>query len=559
MTTTTRERILVVEPDPEIADLVARQSLQPLHYRVRVVGEAIIALQESTSFAPHLIITDLRLPDLSGKDLLAALQSQGGAETPPIIVIADANEEHDIIQAFRLGAADFLLWPMHDTEVVSAVERVLQQVRERRAKWRLSQQLQKANQQLQRRVRELTTLFDLAKMMASVADTKVLFRRLVEGALRLTEADKGWMFLRQGNSKRLVLVAQHGLPRSLATRVGQPWDDGLSSLIMLSGEPLNIYGEPLRRFKIYKLGQSALVMPVKVKKEVIAVLVVGRQEARPFSSDEQALLAAMADYASIALANAQLFRALEERAQTMQRTAKAARRGETLKNELLQSAGRELLASLDVVQDQMAAWLENEREPLTREQQQALKAVQRKLEEMEHIVASMTALQGVSLAPSQWAKINLSDLARLAVNRYQRQAHQKGVELGIRATSGGIEVWGDPEQLEMVFGRLVDNALKFTPARGRVTVHLNKEDGTVHVTVQDTGIGIAPEHLPRVFERFYRAPGSASYRYGGLGLGLSVAKEIIVAHNGRIWVDSQPQAGTTVHFTLPLAGQTKGG
>ncbi len=554
-TTKVRERILLVEPDPEIADLVARQSLQPLRYRVKVVGEAGAALQESIRFAPHLIITDLHLPDLSGKDLLAAFQSQGG--DVPIIVIADKGEENDIIQAFRVGAADFLLWPMRETEVVSAVERVLKQVRERQSKLQLAQQLQKANQELQRRVRELTTLLDLTKTIASVTNQKVLFQRLLTGALRLADADKGWMFLRDEKSKRLTLVTQQGLPRTIAARIGQPWDDGLSSLVALSGEALNIYGDALKRFKIYKLGQAALVVPVKVKKEVVALLAVVRTQPKPFTTDEQALLEATADYASIALVNAQLFRALEEHAQVMQRTAKAARQGERLKNEILQNLSHELRTPLGVAGGYVEMLLEGQMGKLTEEQRETLNTVRQKLEQIANIVTSMTALQAVSLAPKQWARVDLTDLARLAVKRQKNKAKQKQIAMRVTAPQKHIEVLGDPDQLRMVFDHLLSNAIKFTPEGGHIHVQVEIGRGDLaHVTIEDSGIGIAAEHLPHIFEKFYQVDGSTTRRAGGLGLGLAVVKEIVDAHGGKVWAESQVGKGTKVYFVLPLAEKT---
>jgi DNA-binding response OmpR family regulator len=103
---TPKERILLVEHDPEISDLISRQTLQPMGYRVEVVSATAQALQEAVRFAPDVIIANLSLPGLSGKDLLVALSSQG--LEVPVIVLAPKGMEGDVIQAFRLGAADLL-------------------------------------------------------------------------------------------------------------------------------------------------------------------------------------------------------------------------------------------------------------------------------------------------------------------------------------------------------------------------------------------------------------------------------------------------------------------
>lgn len=545
-----RERILVVEPDPEIADLIARQSLAPLRYRVKVVGEAGAALQESARFAPNLIIADLHLEGLSGKDLLAAFKAQG--EDVPIIVIGTRGEEQEIIHAFRLGAADYLLWPMKETEVVTAVERVLKQVRERQTNKLLTQQLKRTNEELQKRVRELTTLFDLAKTVASATNQQVLFRRLVEGAIQVTDAEKGWMFLVDEKSRRPILVAHEGLPRSVAGLVGQPWDDGLSSLVMLSGEPLSIHGEPLKRFKIYRLGKSALVVPVKAKNEVIAILVVTRSSPKPFTPDEQALLEAIADYAAVALVNARLFKALEERAQALQQAADAARNSEKLKSEILRNISNELRPPLSVVQGYIDMLLQGQLGKLTTEQRKALQEAKAKLTQLINMVETMTSLR-VSLAPGKTVTVDLAEIARLAIARHKPKAEEQGLEIIADFATEQAQVKGNPEQLAMVFDHLLSNAIKFTPKGGKITVRLQEERGNlIHVQVSDTGIGIATQHLPHVFERFYQADSKTTPR-GGLGLGLSLVKQVVEGHGGRVWIESKKGKGTTVHVVLAKA------
>jgi signal transduction protein with GAF and PtsI domain len=116
-----------------------------------------------------------------------------------------------------------------------------------------------------------------------------------------------------------VLRAQRNLPPALASKLHQPWDDGVSSLVMLSSEALSIHGEGLGQFKLARFGKAALLAPIKVRDQAIGVICVARQESRPFTEREQAMLEAVADYASISLVNARLFLALEARARHLQR------------------------------------------------------------------------------------------------------------------------------------------------------------------------------------------------------------------------------------------------
>jgi DNA-binding response OmpR family regulator len=119
---------LLVDEDPEVLDLIARQVLEPLGYLVATADDAGAAIQQSLNYAPDLIIASLTLPGLSGKDLLVALRSQG--MEVPMLVTAREGMEADAIQAFRLGARDYLVKPLREAEVVSAIDRAINEIRE---------------------------------------------------------------------------------------------------------------------------------------------------------------------------------------------------------------------------------------------------------------------------------------------------------------------------------------------------------------------------------------------------------------------------------------------
>jgi len=303
-----QERILVVEGDPIVADLIARQALGGQGYDIKVVNEASEAIQQAMSFSPDVVIANLELSGLSGKDLIVALASQN--IQIPVIMIAMQDREKDIIQAFRLGASDYIGAPIREAEVVAAVERALKTVHARKEREKLSQQLQRSNQELEKRVTELTTLFGIGKAVISIIDQNKLFNEIVKGAVKITQADFGWLLIQDEQTDEYILRAQLNLPKSLVANMGQPWDDGISSLVARSGEAFSIHGESMDRFMISSLGKSVLVTPVKVGKQILALLVVMRKESREFGASDQAMLEAVSDYAAISLVNARLFKAL---------------------------------------------------------------------------------------------------------------------------------------------------------------------------------------------------------------------------------------------------------
>jgi FixJ family two-component response regulator len=275
---------------------------------VDVVVDSSAAIKQALLTPPDLMIADLSLLGLSAKDLLVAFAAQG-IQTP-VLVIAREGQEKDIIQAFRLGAADFLLWPAREAEVLSAVERVLGLVHEARDRQRLDLKLGELNQELQRRERALVALLDAGRAVVSVTDHNILFRKFVDALIQASEADMAWLSIRDEDSKQFLLVTQRGLPEAWARRINKPLDDGISQLVALSGETLSIAGEPLLRFRVANLGRSACVVPIKIQREVIGMSVVVRKDDRPFGEMEQNWLEGICDSISISLLNARLFRAL---------------------------------------------------------------------------------------------------------------------------------------------------------------------------------------------------------------------------------------------------------
>lgn len=310
------DRILVVDEDQQVLDLLAKQVLIPLGYDVETESEGSRAVELAISFQPDLIIASLTAPGLSGKDLLVALRSQG--IDVPVMVTASEGRDLDAIRAFRLGAMDYLVKPLRETEVVAALERALNEVRLRQERHDLANQLGESNRLLERRVRELTTLYGIGKVVTSTTDQNKLFAKLMEGSMYVSEADMGWMLLQDESTKQLILRAQRNLPAPFSTRMHKPWFDDVTSLVMLSGQALSIHGDGLSQFELAQFCKAALIAPTKVRDQPIGILCVAREKADPFSERDQAMLEAVADYASISLVNARLFQALEARANRLQ-------------------------------------------------------------------------------------------------------------------------------------------------------------------------------------------------------------------------------------------------
>ncbi len=537
-----KERILLVESDPDVIDLIARQALRPLGYQVKVVADAPQAIREAARFAPDVMLVNIHLPGLSGKDLLVALSSQG--VDVPAIVLAEEGGETEVIQAFRLGAVDYLTTPPREAEVVSAVERALKQVRARREREHLARKLEQTNKELKRRIRELTTLVGIGKLVTSITDQRTLFARIVEGAVAVTEADMGWLHLRKGNSKRFILSAQKNLPKTIAAKLNATWDDGISSLVALSGEPLAIHGKALLKFKVARLGKAALVMPVKAQDQVIGLLVVVRRAARPFDASSQTLLTAVADYASISLINARLFKALEQRARSLEAVADVSQAGEQFKGEILNNLYERLKPSVEGMVRAVDALVGNEEG-----EEDPLHELRRHLHNMQQVLDGLEKLVRVRDS-SRLGRLDLVDLVQAVVAEHRADAAARGVHLKEELPEEPIPVRANAKQLKMAVNALLSNAVRYAGRHGEVRVQVTRPEAAwAQVTVQDSGPGLTAAQRKRAFLPFYQ-DGDKTQTHPGIGL--TLAREIVQLHGGKIWVDSHATDGAVLHFRIPV-------
>lgn len=544
---THRERILVVENNPEITHLIVDQALRPLGYQTQIADDAGSAIQKSIRLSPDVIIANIALPGLSGKDLLVALSSQG-VETP-VIVMGEEGMEDEIIRAFRLGATDYLNWPFREAEVISAVERVVKQMRARRERTHLAQELKKSNQQLEQRIKELTTLFGVGKAVTSTTNQQELFENILNGALYVTNADRGWLLLRQDADRRFLLRAYKNLPKGFAARLNKPWDDGISSLVAVSGETLSIHGKALQRFKASKLGRAVIVIPINVQEETIGVLVLARKEPNPFQKSTQKLLEAISDYASISLVNTRLFEALEQRASSLKRTAEIAQESERVQSKMLENISRELQRPLGTLSEYIAI-LDSDTARLQKKQKKVFQEIKEKLAELTSVVEAVTFLQAANVPPT-FAKINMNELIRETTTRFREQAQEAGVSLFTELPSKPLYAFADAHQIGNVLDALFSNAIKFNKKGGEVTARLAKtEKGNPHVVILNTGAEIPEKLHTKIFDPFFQISDVSTGKHKGLGIGLALAKKIITSQGGKIWVKNERDKKTAFHFTL---------
>lgn len=174
--------------------------------------------------------------------------------------------------------------------------------------------------------------------------------------------------------------------------------------------------------------------------------------------------------------------------------------------------------------------------------------------QLKNTIDSIIALQQIDTGELvlDLEALPLREIIENAVASRQREIAEKALE--IRSdVENNLYVQGDRERLLLILAQLLSNSIKYTPHAGIVTIEARAKQASAVISIRDKGIGIPAEELPHIFERFYQSGDPLTRQYGGLGVGLAVAKELVELHGGRIWVESATNQGSTFHFSLPRA------
>jgi signal transduction histidine kinase len=193
---------------------------------------------------------------------------------------------------------------------------------------------------------------------------------------------------------------------------------------------------------------------------------------------------------------------------------------------------------------------------LTEKQVDLLLAAREDSDRLHDILANLLDISRIVSGKVQMELRTISPqtLVMDAIEPYRRSAQDQGVAINVELRGDLPDVRVDTTRVTHVFGNLLSNALKYTPPGGTISIAARAEDEWVRFSISDTGVGIPSQHLPRIFEPFFRVPGHG--QEAGAGLGLAIAKEIVEAHGGKIAVESLEGKGTTFIFRLKRADQT---
>lgn len=431
--------------------------------------------------------------------------------------------------------------------------------------------------------RRLQVLYRVTLVARSV-DTKALLHDALGLVLEVIEADRGIVFLKDGAGALFEAAALGRLPgHGAAGGVSR----GILSQALQTGEAiLTRDAQEDQRFNanqsIYAFNiRSALAVPLRVQDEVLGVLLLDKRDSRrPFIHDDLQLAAIVTQQVAASLANTRLIDAITRgnrelsaaRDEILRWNQELEHKVEQRTREVQAQAAK--IAELHQQKDQLLGMVAHDlRTPLTgllgfaevalADLEAGSDRVQEDLEVIRTTALEMNELLSdlLDVAKIEAGKIRVApqdvDLAAVLAEgrrRYEMWAAAKGIAFRLSLRGPLPRARMDPKRIQQVLNNLVSNAVKFSGKGGTITLSAREVDDSIEVAVTDTGQGIDPADLEKLFGRFEQAGPQATAGERGSGLGLAIAKRLVELHGGKIWVESKKGVGSKFTFALPLGG-----
>jgi GAF domain-containing protein len=424
---------------------------------------------------------------------------------------------------------------------------------------RLFQELEARTGELARSVGELKALGDVGQAVSLTLDLQTVLSTIVGHAVQLSGADGGAIYEYDEATQEFQLRGSHQIEKELVEALrSSPIQLGSGAVgqAATTRAPVKVtdildehqYAATRLRPMLRQLGyRSLLAVPLLREDRIMGGLTIYRRRTGSFSPEVINLLQTFATQSVLAIQNARLFREIEDK----NRQIEAANRH---KSEFLANMSHELRTPLNAIIGFSEVLQEKLFGELNEKQAEYTDDI---LTSGRHLLSLINEILDLSKVEAGRMELELAtfdlplaiDNARTFV---RERATRHGITLDVKVDERLGDFVGDERKIKQILLNLLSNAVKFTPEGGRIGINARQVDGSVEISVSDTGIGIAPEDEPKIFEEFRQVGSDYAHKVEGTGLGLTLAKKFVELHGGRIWVESEVGKGSTFTFMLPI-------
>ena len=585
------ERINILMVDDSPTNLLALESiLQAPDRNLVSAASGDDALRYLLDNEVSVILMDVYMPGLDGLETAELIRGRDRSRNIPIIFLtADSTGGRHLSRGYSLGAVDYIVKPIEPDILRSKVNVFVELYKKTLEIKRQAELLEEKNLQLeQANLERLRMLIDLGQELAAEHEPARVLEEFCRSARQIIGAQEATVGIidgsgshtnrRNGDTLSYSFRCAANEDRVLSNGIPAVIEDALKHVIT-KRRPLRLNdSDDLLRTngKTSDLVHCFLGTPILSAGRVLGwVYLLNKLDADEFSEADERLAATLATQVAVAYENALLYSSAQRHASELQLEITERKQAEEARAQMLlrEQAARADAEQANRTKDEFLATLSHElRTPLSAilgwshlvrtgkldepQLSRAFETIERNARSQSQLIDDLLDVSRIITGKLQIEPrpVDLCAIIEDVLEGVQPAVEAKKIQLETDLEAAGSFVAGDANRLRQVFWNLLSNAIKFTPESGHVGVNANQVGTEVRVSVSDSGIGIASEFLPHIFDRFRQADGSTTRVHGGLGLGLSIVKHLVQLHAGQVTVESGGQnQGATFIVSLPLA------
>ncbi|MFH0913513.1 MAG: ATP-binding protein [Candidatus Omnitrophota bacterium] len=439
---------------------------------------------------------------------------------------------------------------------------------------RTDMELNKTQEELDKKITGLYALQRLSRIISTTLEESQLFKRVEKATFEELGFEKACGLLWESKENKFILRLGIGYPdneiKTIQESVNSDKDIYLDfvkkerafSSVSSSKSKDTVFKQKISAaFKV----SSFVIAPILPKEANKGFLFVGTKniEVAVTEGDEE-LITILSNQIGQAIENARLFentwvaqqeleKKVEERTHELTITMDELKKVNKRKSDFISSVSHELRTPLTSIKGYAAILIAEKLGVLPQQAKERLEKINRHSDELVHMVNDLLDIARIESGRTimKMEAQNIAGIIASIADLIAIQCKNKNIKLLQDVQKDLPAILADHSQIERVFINLLGNAVKFTPENGQITIKARVKEGMVEVDISDTGIGIPPDALTKLFEEFYRVDNEINQQVKGTGLGLSLVKNIVEAHKGKILVESKPGKGSTFSFTLP--------
>lgn len=406
--------------------------------------------------------------------------------------------------------------------------------------------------EMETRISALERVIKLVQVINSKLELSPLLDTIVQVATQLTDTESASVMLIDKETGELRFEAVSSQISATIKPVAVPMEGSIAGAVAQEAKPLLIRdarSDPRWCQNVDQASgfvtRSIIAVPMTLHEEVIGVVeAVNKRYGEEMSWDDVETLSKLAAQAAIAINNARLVAELQQAYDELNEL-------DQLKSDFISIAAHELRTPLSLI----LGYVNFLREDTSGRAREQIEVVLQSAMRLKSLIDDMVNLQEVDsgAAALELERLPVQELVQAGITEIKYIAAAKEQTISVSVPEQLIVVDADRGKLTLAMVNLLSNAVKFTGHGQRIGIRAEERNGTAQITVWDTGVGIPPEQIDRIFDRFYQVETSLVRRFEGMGLGLSIVREMVELHHGQVQVQSQPGKGSAFTLILPLA------